>query len=178
MDSAVSRRYAKALFDLAVQAQILDQTRTSLQQLTEVLTHHPDLSRVCLNPIFNQEEQWGVLAKVLSRLDCPSLIVRFVHLLVVKHRLAYLSKMNRHFMVLVDESQGRQAVRVQTPREMSDRDRDELRTNLEEALGQQVILSVELKPELIAGITVQVGTQVFDGTIRGRLNGLRRTLSG
>jgi F-type H+-transporting ATPase subunit delta len=177
VDSAISRRYAKALFDLATQDQLLDQTQTGLEELTEALTRHPDLSNVCLNPMFSREEHWKVMEKILDRLSCSTLIVRFVNLLVIKHRLVYLPEITRLFAELVDEIQGREAVRVQSPREMSDEDRANLKAKLEETLGREVVLSVQHRPDLIAGIALQVKSQVFDGSVRGKLDELRRTLS-
>lgn len=177
MNSAISKRYAKALFDLAIQDKLLDQTRTRLEELTETLTHHSDLSDICLNPMFSREEHWQVMEKIMGRLNCSQLVVRFVNLLVIKHRLVYLPEITRHFAELVDEKQGRERVRVQSPREMSDEDRAKLKAKLQETLGCEVALSIQHRPDLIAGISIQVGSQVFDGSVRGRLDELRRTLS-
>lgn len=177
MESAISRRYAKALFDLAEQDQILDQTRTGLEELTEVLTHQHDLSNVCLNPMFSRDEHWQVMEKIMDRLSCLPLVVRFVNLLVIKHRLVYLPEIARVFAELVDEKQGRVVVHVQNPSEMSDGDRAELKAKLQKSLGRKVVLSIQHKPDLISGITIQVGSQVFDGSVRGRLNELQKTLS-
>ncbi len=177
MKSAISKRYAKALFDLAEQDQILDQIRTGLEELTEVLIHQHDLSNVCLNPMFSRDEHWQVMEKVMDRLSCLPLVVRFVNLLVIKHRLVYLPEIARVFAELVDEKQGREVAHVLSPREMSDGDRAELKAKLQKSLGRKVVLSIQHKPDLISGITIQVGSQVFDGSVRGRLNELQKTLS-
>jgi F-type H+-transporting ATPase subunit delta len=176
VNSVIPRRYAKALFDLATQDQILDQTRTSLEELTEALTRHSDLSDICLNPMFSREEHRQVMEKIMGRMSCSQLVTRFVNLLVIKHRLVYLPEIARHFAELVDEKQGRERVRIQSPKEMSDEDQAKLKAKLQETLGREVALSVQYKPDLIAGIAIQVGSQVFDGSVRGRLDELRKTL--
>lgn len=176
MNSAIAQRYAKALFKLAVQEQQLDPTRTSLEGIQGLISSNPDLVEVCSNPLFSREEQWGVLERVLRKTETLPLVVQFMDLLVTKNRLIYLAAIVRQFGRLVDQSRGREEVSMRSSREMSEQGRLEMKTRLEEILGREIVLSVSHEPDLIAGATIQVGSQVFDGTIRGRLSDLRREM--
>lgn len=126
--------------------------------------------------MFSREEHGRVLEKVMGRYGYPPLVMQFVNLLVAKHRIAYLPDIVSHFSELVDEARGRETVRVKVPRDLTGSDQAQLKTRLEEGLGQQVALSIQKEPSLLAGIAVQVGSQVFDGSVRGKLIELRQIL--
>lgn len=176
MNLSIARRYAKALFELAREEKAVDPVRSGLERLAEALNKNADLSEACLNPMFSREEHWTVLKGVMGRHKSPDLVVRFVELLVLKHRMIYLQDIVRHFAELVDRSQGKETVRVRTPRPMDEQEAAALRSALEERLGRKVTLQVQEDPGLIAGIAVQIGSRVFDGTVRGKLGEMRRVL--
>jgi F-type H+-transporting ATPase subunit delta len=176
MDSAVAKRYAKALFDLASEGNTTSEVRADLAELCGSLAGHSELSEACFNPMFGREEQSRVLDSVMSRQGCRPLVVRFVNLLLAKRRLRALHDISRFFGELVDRAQGVETVRVRSPRKMSDGDQARLRTQLESGLGRRIALSIEEDPKLLAGISVQVGSQVFDGTVRGKIAELRKAM--
>jgi F-type H+-transporting ATPase subunit delta len=176
VNSSIARRYAKALFELAREEKNVDPVRSGLERLAEGLARHEDLSQASLNPMFSREEHLGVLKGVLGRHKTPDLVVRFVELLVLKNRVVYLQDIVRHFAELVDRSQGKETVRVRTPRRMSESEEGALRSSLEESLGRKVTLQFQEDPSLIAGIAVQISSRVFDGTVRGKLGEMRKAL--
>jgi F-type H+-transporting ATPase subunit delta len=176
LNSSVARRYAKALFELAREGKIIEPVRSGLEGLSGALSRNADLSEACLNPMFSREEHWTVLKDVMARQKAPDLVVRFVELLVLKHRMGHLQDIVRHFGELVDREAGRETVRVRTPRPMEEKAASALRAKLEDSLGRKVALEVREDPSLISGIAVQIGSRVFDGTVRGKLAEMRRIL--
>ena len=178
LNTAIGQRYGKALFELANEEGTLDSSRSSLEQLAEILAHHAELKNVCSNPIFSREDRSQVFSQVLNRVGAPPGVLRFFDLLIAKHRLACLPEIIRAFSAMVDERLGRQAVVVQSPRELKTEEKSALKSRLEEALGRQVVLTIEADPGLIAGIVIQMGSQVIDGSSRGQLNRLRQALYG
>lgn len=177
MNSAIGRRYAKALFELVRQEDTLDLSRDSLEQLSETLADHPGLRNACSNPIFSREDRKQALRQIMTRLGAPPVTLQFVAFLVAKHRLPYLPDIVLAFAAMVDEEQGRQAVLVRVAKELKAKDQALLKSRLEVALGQQVALTIEAEPALIAGMVIQMGSEVFDGSVRRQLSELRRTLS-
>jgi F-type H+-transporting ATPase subunit delta len=176
MNSSVARRYAKALFELAREEERIDPVRAGLERLSDALTRNPDLSEACLNPMFSREEHWTVLKGVMGRQNAPDLVVRFVELLVLKHRVIHLQDIVRQFGELVDRAAGKETVSVRTPRPLEEKAAAALRSRLEASLGRKVVLQVREDPSLISGIAVQIGSRVFDGTVRGKLGELRKAL--
>jgi F-type H+-transporting ATPase subunit delta len=61
---------------------------------------------------------------------------------------------------------------------LTERQRDRLSAALERAFGHPVRLNIDLDPEVVGGLRVQVGDQVIDGTVLGRLDAARRLLAG
>lgn len=176
MSSAIARRYAKALFDLAVEDNALNEVRNGLETLSRSLQDHADLSEVCMNPMFSREEHLKVLDAVMKREESPRLVVQFIELLVAKHRLIHLHGIVRFFGELVDAAKGVETVQVRSPKRLSAEDETRLKDRLEAGFGRKVALTIEEAPELLAGITVTIGSKVFDGTARGRLAELRATM--
>ena len=72
----------------------------------------------------------------------------------------------------------RRVATVWVANELTDADRERLQAALSRQYGHQVHLNVIVEPELLGGMRVEIGDDVIDGTVRGRLEDARRRLAG
>jgi F-type H+-transporting ATPase subunit delta len=173
---AVARRYAQALFELALQAAELERIRKDLGAFVTVQAESADFRAAASNPLCSDEARDRIVVEIGQRLGAAELCVNLVRLLGRRRRLGVLAELGRQFGELCDEHQGvlRATVRSATPLSPSYLDR--LRAEMEQSTGKKVVIRCEHDPSLIAGIVTQIGDRVVDGSIRGKLDQLRQSL--
>jgi F-type H+-transporting ATPase subunit delta len=69
-------------------------------------------------------------------------------------------------------------VQVTVGAPLADREEEEMAERLSRALGRRVVLSVHTDPSLLGGLVLRIGDRVVDGSVRGLLAALRKTLVG
>jgi F-type H+-transporting ATPase subunit delta len=87
--------------------------------------------------------------------------------------MGLLPEIQQAFEAKLDELQGVARADVISARELSERERKQLRTVLERLSGRRVEANYELDPRLIAGAVVRVGSTIYDGSVRTQLERLR-----
>jgi F-type H+-transporting ATPase subunit delta len=176
MTIGTARRYAKALFELAQQEKQLAPIRERLEQIDQMIRTQTELRDLCQNPRYHQEEKKQILASLADRIGSPPLLKRFMDLLVQKNRLPQLPDITKVFGILVDEAQGVEHVRVRAARPLSKDLQSQLKRQLETLTRRDVDLVVDEDPSLIGGMVVYAGSRVYDGSVKGQLQRLRREL--
>jgi len=176
MNIGTARRYAKALFELAQQEKHLESIRERLEQIDQMIRVQAELRDICQNPRYHQEEKKRILGLLGDRIGSPPLLKRFLDLLVQKNRLPQLPEITKVFGILVDEAQGVEHVRVRAARPLSKEQQSQLKRQLETQTGRDVEILIDEDPSLIGGMVVYAGSRVYDGSVKGQLQRLRREL--
>lgn len=175
----VARRYAKALVGLAEKEGRLDEVGEELGRMVSALSKSEELRLLLLNPAVVRGLKSAVLRELASRLALSSLVVKFLDLLLQKGRMKNLDGVFRAYRDLADNLRNRVRARVWSAFALSPEEEDALKARLSEFTGKEVILEVETDPNLLGGLSTQVGSSVWDGSIRKGLENLRgRILSG
>ncbi len=176
--TTASRRYADALVEGAasVSEAELDQVKLGLEQFAHAVATSPDLESVLENPVFTQAERSRVLEATMTRLGLPERVMKFLRLVADRGRIAELPAINEAVKLLADRREGRVQARVSSASELPPQTVDQLRKALEKKTGKRIEVHVTVDPSLIGGVRAQVGSLVFDGSIRAELARLRETL--
>lgn len=170
-----ARRYARALIDLAG-----EQAPAALEKLhafSQALRDHAGLSQVLTNPSFSREERAKVLSDVGSRLAITSPLDRFLSALVERHGLPYLPAILEILEDLLDERAGRVRVRVVSAAPLEPDEKKKLEATLASALQKKIVLLLRVEPQILAGLSLEVGSVVVDGTLRTQIEKLRDRLT-
>ena len=173
---SIARRYAKALFDLAVEAGKVEPWSQALVALKKAVDSSTELRDLLQNPVYTKEQRQGLaaqLAKVLSLDPHPAALLS---LLAERNRLAYLAGIADTFGRLADEKLGRVRARVISAVPLEEQAAAALAQKLAAATQGQVIVERVVDPSLLGGVVAQVGSLVYDGSLRSQLEDLRRTL--
>ncbi len=178
----VAKRYAKALFHVIGKdpsGKDLERSGKILEDLAAAFRTHTHFRHLMLNPRFDRETRLKVLESILGSIAGGQVrgpLARFVELLVKKNRFQYMTEISKAFAALVNESRGVITVPIYTAKELSQQDRDEVRRSIEALTGRKVQVRWSMDPSLIGGMVVQVGETVVDGSVRGRLEAIRKKL--
>ena len=176
VQTAVARRYAKALFDLQDPSGI-GPTAAALRLLAEAFAVSREFRALLLSPVFTKQEKAAVVNQVAAKAGCPPITSRFLAHLVRKNRIVFIREISDAFSQLADQASNRKAVHVVAARPLSDKERAAIRTRLEQVTRGPVDLAVQVDPGLISGLEFRFGSRVYDGTVRGQLERLRAILT-
>jgi F-type H+-transporting ATPase subunit delta len=174
---SVTRRYAKALFDIAQREGTAERIETDLETLDALLRATPNLLRVLRAPVIDRERKKALLRTIFAD-KISGLALRFLFLIVDKRREAILPDINREFRRLSYEHRNIQPVTVRVATRMTAEERAALIQALEARTGKTIEIQEEIAPELIGGAVLRVGDTIIDGSVAGHLRRLRQRLAG
>jgi F-type H+-transporting ATPase subunit delta len=172
---AVAHRiYAEALFEAARDRERLDAVREEFDALAAAVDESPELADLLRNPQIEPETKRDALASVLGEAD--EVFRNFIRLVAEKGRIGELEEIHGEWERLLAAEEQVLALELTTAIELSDEETSAIVRRIEEAAGRRVEVTRHVDPDLIGGLVLQAGSLRVDGSIRGRLNGLREEL--
>ncbi|MBI5549622.1 MAG: F0F1 ATP synthase subunit delta [Deltaproteobacteria bacterium] len=174
--SSIARRYAKALFELAAEDGLLEQTGQELAALRQALEADPQLEVALRSPSTTREERTGVAEALVKGLKPGPTLANMLRLLAERGRLADLPAIERVYRDLADERAGRVRARVVSAVPLSEEMAGQMVAALTGATGKNVVVERAVDPSILGGAVAQVGSQVFDGSIRNQIAQLKQQL--
>jgi F-type H+-transporting ATPase subunit delta len=167
--------YARALFQAAREDDKLERVADDFSALAHALEEIPELLAFLRNPEVEPAGKAEVLDEITTGAD--ELVRNFVRVVAEKGRAGELGVMNEELEALVAREQNRLALELTTAYELSDEEAASIVAAIEKASGRKVEATRTVEPELIGGIVLKVGSFLADGSVRGRLERLRRELA-
>ncbi|MCK5552923.1 MAG: ATP synthase F1 subunit delta [Deltaproteobacteria bacterium] len=168
-------RYVRALLDVANRDGALDQVGKELMQVQTVLRENRELKEFLLHPRIPRSRKKKVTEEVFKPSVSP-LVFHFLRHIVEKKREQIFMIIGDEFKEAADEFRGIVKAKVQIAVEISDGRLTRLKERLEQFLGKRAELQVEVIPEILGGVILQTGSEIVDGSIRGRLERIRNEL--
>lgn len=175
-EGALARRYAKAFVEIAAKKGIVDLVGVDLVALAEVHAQTKELQVLLANPAISEVERKKVLEELLRRLGAQPETRTLVEHLVARGRIAALGAIARAYRALADELAGRVRAEVHTPERLDEPRMQRIQAALEASTGKKVLLHQREAPSLVAGVVTQIGSWVYDGSLRTQLRQLRATM--
>jgi F-type H+-transporting ATPase subunit delta len=174
--SAVGRRYAKALLDLAREQGQLDAILQDVSSISRAWEESAELREIVRNPVIPKPVLKAAVDAVMEKLGVSMLIRNTAKLLADKGRLPQLEDVLDALEELAEAETGHVRVEVTSAKPLSDAYYSRLTEKLQRATERQVVLVKKQDPSLIGGVVTRIGDQVFDGSLSNRLSELRETL--
>ncbi|WP_030169452.1 F0F1 ATP synthase subunit delta [Spirillospora albida] len=153
----------------------IDDLEDELFRFSRVIEGEPDLRAALTGPALPDERKLGVVEALLDGKVTPATLT-LVTELVLRPRGRSLEGGLAEFGKTVAHRRQRLVALVRTPVELSEAQRTRLAAVLAAAYGHEVHLNIELDPTTVGGLSVQIGDEIIDGTIAGRLDDVRRRL--
>lgn len=178
--AAVVTRYANALADVvmggagaAIQP---GDAAAQLRAFAQLVADTPNLRNALTSPSVSLARKRAVISR-LAEMQGASRVVRNFFLVLSDHRrLDALSEVALAFEAIVDERLGFARASIQSADTLRPEQQDALLRTIAELTGKRVHPTYEVNPELVGGVVVNVGSKVYDGSVRGQLAQLARRL--
>lgn len=170
----VANKYAKALFDVAIDKDRLDLMYDELSEVSEATKNYgEDLRAIDSNPNQPASERRKFVGIVFG--DANYYLKNMLMILANNRHLVLINSIFKEFKSLYNEYHNENSAIVKSVYQLSDEELDRIKdlilkqTNL-----SQVHITTKINPELIGGFRVKVGTTVLDGSVKKDLEQIER----
>jgi F-type H+-transporting ATPase subunit delta len=170
-----ARRYAQAVFQIALEKNELERWQSDLDKIAGVVGE-PTIQAALENPKLRFEDKIGIFTRNLGEIN--PLALNLVRMLLTRGSIGIISEIADTYRALLGEYQGIKSAEVITAVPIDDKDKQKLTEELGALIGSKVTLKSEVDPEIIGGIIARVGGKLLDGSTRSKLAVLKRELGG
>ena len=172
----VGERYALALFDLADETRALDAVRADLLSLKSAWVESADLRRLATSPVIAAEDQSRGLAAIADKAKFHATTKKFLGLLTQNGRARDLAAVIAGFEALYAKKAGVVAAEVVSAAPLSAAQMKSIQSALRASLGKDPEMSARVDPSILGGLKVKVGSKLFDGSLKTKLDQMKYAL--
>lgn len=171
----IARNYAEALFELAERAGQLEGYGEGIELVARALDENAGFRTFLETPRVPLADKKRVLRRAFEA-ALPRQLLNFLLLTLDKRRQRLLREIARAYHELVDERMNRVRVEITVARPLADDVSARLTGALGEMLGKTAVPHYRVRPEILGGVIVRAGDTIYDGSLRRRLERMRRQL--
>jgi len=169
LSSAVVEPYAQGLMSAAREGNQAEKIGEDLRSILELLDNSPELQEFVGNPVIKAENKKEILRRITGE-ETNKLLVNFLMLLVDKRRIVFLEQIGKQYLEILREINNIVLAEITSASELNDGQRQTLIEKVKTLTGAAgVDLETTVEPELIGGVIIKVGSQVFDSSLKGQL---------
>ncbi|MBS7344226.1 MAG: F0F1 ATP synthase subunit delta [Caryophanon sp.] len=174
--STVAKRYAQALFETANETNLLSEVGQDLVELSKVLADTPELLTLLAAPKVSVERKKQFIGEIFA--GAQPAVINTLQLLVERKRFNEVTDVVAEFERLSADAQGFAKATVFSTRPLSDEERAEISTAFAKRVNKNSLaIDNVIDESLIGGIRVQIGNDIFDSSVKGKLDRLQKTLT-
>jgi F-type H+-transporting ATPase subunit delta len=170
---SLSRRYARAIFEIGQSQGNLDKLGADLASLAAAMKTSTELVGVLTNPGFRRAERKKIVDALLDRIGAQPAARNATHLLLDGDRLASLPAISRELEAMIEARSGRITAEVTSAVPLTPDQLTQITASLQKLSGKQVVVKKREDPALLGGVVAKVGDTVYDGSLRTQLRSLR-----
>ncbi len=177
---AVASRYANALADVVLDPKSQVQPPAVAQELRAfdaVLASSAELRHALASPSVPVARKRAVIERIVAMLGSGRVTRNFLFVLNQHRRMDALAAVIESFEIVLDERLGFSRGHVTSACDLNPAQRQQLEAELGRLTGRRMRLRFDIDQNLIGGVVARIGSTVYDGSVKGRLQALERQLS-
>ncbi len=176
--SAVTSRYARAFVDVVMDDRLdAGKIIQELRAIAANIHSSVELRRVWENPSIPGEQKRGLLDAIVAREGISRPVRNFIAVLIDHGRMRLIDEIIKDFERDLDSRLGFAEAQITTVRDLSDGERRTLEAQVEKLTGKKVRGSYRRDSSILGGAVVQIGSTIYDGSVRGQLQRIREELA-
>jgi len=175
-NAILSERYAGVLLELADEKGLIDDVSNDVEKLFAVWNESGDFREIASDPRLDANNIKRIVENLSKALELNDLTKRFLLAAAHNHRLNIIPAFVQKFREELSTKRGEFSAKVCVASALSDSQYKKLADKLSSVLNGKVNLFVKEDPEILGGMTVQVGSQLFDASVKTQLAHMERSL--
>ena len=179
MTSAAAGCYARALVDVVMDPASAKKPGEALEELRAVdslVSESAELKAALITPAIPVSRKKAVLGKLMDEMAISTIIRNFLFVIVDHKRIPLLPQIRESFELALDERLGFVRADVTSAAPLSPAQTSSLEVELARLGGKGVRVRYAVDEKLLGGVVARIGSTVYDGSLRGQLQVMRREL--
>jgi F-type H+-transporting ATPase subunit delta len=172
----VSRKYARAFLQIGQKEGNFEALGRELDQLQELLQENKELRSVLFSYAYPTPTRKKIAGTLAQTIGLSKTTGDFLNLLIDRERMDHFSEIVKSYRGLCDEVTNRIRATLVTPTDLPPDRVAEVKKQLENRTGKEVILSLERDSSLIGGALTKIGNVIYDGSLKTQLSKVRENL--
>jgi F-type H+-transporting ATPase subunit delta len=177
MPMVVANRYARALADVVAPGGDYHKILQELQDFEAAYRESSELREIFDSPAVALPQKMKVLEAIGQRLGILPVTLIFLRVLLANYRMPLLEEVVQAYRKIANDRMGVVQVTISSASNLSEAEREALASRFRELTRKQVELEFRIDSELLGGILAQIGSVVYDGSVRGNLARIREQLT-
>ena len=172
-ETKIANRYAKALFDLALEKELIDQVKDDMEMVVSVCQQNKDFRMMLQSPIIFTEKKEAILKAIFEK-QIQQISYFFLMIITRKKREAVLEAIAQQFVIIFKEYKNITMAKLSTAIELDKEIKDKVTALLAEQTKGEIELSEEVSKDLIGGFVLSYDDKQYDASIKKQIKELRR----
>jgi len=173
----VANRYARALAEVVAPSGDYRKVLQELQDFVTAYRESLELREIFDSPAVTLPQKMNVLVVIGQKLGESLVTLNFLRVLLANYRMPLLEEAVQAYRKIANDRLGVVQVSVSSASDLSEAERESVAARFRELTGKQVELEFQVDSELLGGIRAQIGSTVYDGSVRGNLVRIREQLT-
>ena len=169
-------RSARALADILTAPEAASDAVAKLRAFHDLQKASPELSGILISPAVPGRKKKAAVARFATELGFTPVLKNFLFVLIDHRRTPLLGEILVSLEAILDERRGIVRADIHSARPLEEGQRREVEAALGRVTGKQVFGQYAVDEALIGGLVARVGSRVYDGSVRGQLQAMRRRL--
>jgi len=162
-------RYSLALYELAVEANMLSEVEVHSESIVNLIISSEDFKSLIKDPTNNKEDQFNVLNKISEQYKLNQLFTKFLSFLISKRRFFYVDKILKSFIETCSIKRGELKAELTSAKDLTENEVNSIKEELTKNFSSKIKLNYKHDASLIGGLVVQVGSTMVDTSIKNKL---------
>ncbi len=178
ISASLAGRYATALFALAQEKNAVAAVEGSLSKVTAALAESDDLRALISSPVLSRTDAKSAIAAVAKSMKLDTLTANTLGVLADNRRLGETAAVARAFNTLAANHRGEVNAEVTSAHVLTPAQTNAIAAQLKKRVGTDVAIQSKVDPSILGGLTVKIGSQMIDSSIKTHLNTLAAAMKG
>ncbi|WP_424766601.1 F0F1 ATP synthase subunit delta [Paenibacillus sp. sgz302251] len=174
-DTVVAKRYAKALFELASQQQVVAEVEAQLKLVAESIEQDQEIQKFLSLPNVEAEKKAALLKSAFGD-HISALVLNTLELLISRRRHGVIAAVYAAYTKIAGEMLGQAHATVYSAKRLSEEELAVVAAQFGQLTGKTIIAQQILEPELLGGVKVRIGDRLYDGSLSGKLDRLQKSI--
>lgn len=172
--SLIAKRYAKALFDLSLELEVIEDIRNDMELIMSVCESNRDFVQLLASPVIHAEKKQKVIGAIFKG-KIGDLSLRYLNIITRKKRESFIKQIAEEYIVAYKKFKNIFTVYFESATEISDDLRKKVIKLLEDQTKANIEMIEEIKEELVGGFVLKYNDYKYDASIDYMLRRLKKS---
>lgn len=168
--SDATGRYAKSIFQLASEKNILSEIESNFSQLNLLMQDSVEFKKFVVNPTIQKQARLKIIESLATKLNFNKIFINFLKLINEKGRFFFLEKIIKDFFSILSINKGEVIADLIIANEITEDKKNEIKKELSQLYKKDIKLNFSIDESLISGSILKVGSKMIDNSAKSKFN--------